>query len=561
MKFSQIKYKRPDFGDVYNQLDKMIDEFAAAKDVDAKFMIYDKICSTHDDFDTQFVLARVRHYLNTNDEFYKAENEIFFKEYPVVSSKFKRLRNQISKIKNKKDFYRLAGYTTELNNKLYDKSFSENILEEKKEENRLTQEYVNLISKLTVEFEGETMPLSMLASYKEHPDREIRKRAFIAEGNCYKSVKSSLDDIFDKLVKNRTQQAKKLGAESFLEIGYARMTRNCYNHEDVSIFKQQVIDHVVPIASTITQNRCRRLELDRLSIYDQQLSFKDGSAKPRIEGAELIAAAKKMYNEMSPKIGTFINMMIENELFDVYSKIGKTPGGFCSYLPSYKYPFIFANFNSTSSDVNVFTHEAGHAFARYINASNPQERYTNTTMDISETHSMAMEFLTTPWYHLFFKQDTDKYKLSHAEDAILFIPYSCQVDEFQEQIYLNPNLTPKQRDEKWLEIERIYRPDFYTDNIPFYSDGAGWQRQAHIYKTPFYYIDYGLAQVMALQFFALSLNDYDAALKLYMDFVGYGNTKTFIDVVNTTGLVSPLKSESIKPIVESLHGWIKENSL
>ncbi len=556
MKFSQIEYKRPDFEELFVRLDDIIAELTLAKSAKEQLVAFDSFCDVTKEYNTQHAVARIRNFLDTNDEFYKKEHEIISKNNPILSSKYQLLRYAINKSYYKEELYELIGYTTRLNHELATKSFSKEIVDDIRLESKLVLEYIDIISKLSVKFDGKVMPLNLLVPYKEHPDREVRKKAFVAEGECYNTVKQSLDDIFDRLVKCRDTQAKKLGFDNYIELGYAHMRRNCYNSSDVKVFRQQVLEDLVPLVEKIKKSRCKRLGLKEIKLYDLQLSFKEGSPKPQITADEIIKAAVKMYSEMSDQTAEFIRLMVDNELYDIYPKVGKAPGGFCSYIANYNYPFIFANFNKTSSDVNVFTHESGHAFARFLNRDKISQNYTNNTMDISETHSMAMEFLATPWYPLFFKGETKKYELAHAEDALMLISYSCQVDEFQEQIYQNPGLTPKQRDEKWLEIESRYRPNIYADDIPFYSNGAGWQRQTHIYKTPFYYIDYGIAQVMALQFFEKHIEDSDAALKKYMDFVGYGNSKTFVDLVKAVGLTSPLNAGTVKPIVDSIYEWM-----
>jgi len=273
-----------------------------------------------------------------------------------------------------------------------------------------------------------------------------------------------------------------------------------------------------------------------------------------------MAAGRTMYHELSRETGEFIDLMLENELFDVIATEGKAPGGYCTSLPDYKYPFIFSNFNGTSGDVDVLTHEAGHAFADYM-----AERTIGVaanrfpTMEGCETHSMSMEFLTAPWHHLFFGPQTDKYELSHAEDALSFIPYGCLVDHFQTEVYSHPEMTPEERNQTWARLEKLYRPYLNMEGLPFYGRGAGWQRQMHIYQSPFYYIDYCLAQVMSLQFFALSLEDREKAWEKYMAFVKLGGTKTFIDLAHGVGLRSPIDEGCVKDVCTATFDWTQEH--
>ncbi len=556
MKFSQIPYDKPNANKLLKEIDKAIIDFKAATCAQQQFKIYDYVDNIFDDFITQYSIVRIRSFLNTSDEFYAKESAELSKQYAALSVKYKQFSLLVVHSPYKEELSEKICYVTLKNLELYVKATSQETIEDVQQENLLVKEYTKLMSNLCVEFDKKTIPLTMLAPYKEHTDRNTRKAALIAEGNCYKAVKGQLDDIFDKLVKLRTTQAKKLGFNNFIELGYARVTRNCYTKTDVAFFRNEVVNNIVPIVTKIRQSRKERLSLDKIEYYDLALTFKDGSPRPHVFGTEIIDNAKTMFSEMNESARELINLLIDNELYDVESRIGKAPGGFCAYFDNYKYPFIFANFNNTSSDVYVFIHEMGHALAKYF--SSKQKQYASQSMDISEMHSMTMEFLATPWYELFFKQDTKKYNLAHAEDAIIFLPYACLVDEFQETIYNEPDMTPKERDEKWLELERKYRPDISFNNMPFYCEGAGWQRQTHIFKSPFYYIDYALAQVMALQMFSLFLKDKNKAIELYFNILKIGSNKTFIDLIKHVGLSSPFSKGTITQISCDIINYISE---
>ncbi len=558
MKFSQIQYYRPDFTKILRDMDEAILKGKNAKGASEQVSALEDFMKGYDEFSTQFAIARIRRLLNTSDEFYKNEQKQFSDNQPLFKLKYKKITKDILNSPYLKEIKEQIGEVAINSYELEDKIISSDIVKDMQEENELVNEYVNLTSKLTVDFDGQIMPLTLLSKYKESPDRQIRKNAYIEEGKAYEKIKDDLDEIFDKLVKNRTRQAKKLGFNNFVELGYARRGRNCYDSSDVKVFKSEVLEHIIPIVNEIFNTRKERLGINDIRYYDLLLPFKNGAPKPQINQEEIIKAAKVMYYEMSDITKSFIDLMLDNELLDVYSKINKAPGGFCTYIKNYEYPFIYANFNGTSGDVYVFTHEMGHALSNYLKSGKEKRSFATQTFDISETHSMAMEFLTSPWHELFFKQETKKYSLMQRENALIFIPYVCQVDEFQEEIYLNPDLTKKQRDELWLKIEEKYRPYFKETELPFYAQGAGWQKQSHIYKTPFYYIEYGLAQVMAMQFFLLFLEDKEMAYKLYFDFLSYGGEKTFTDLIDTLNLTSPLKKGSIKQIAQDFYSKIQE---
>ncbi len=560
MKFSQIEYERPNTEHMLKQLTSAVKDFESAKSGEEQFEIYDKVEQIFDDFATPYAIARIRYMLDTNDEFYSGEQVYLVKEYGKMIEKFKELSIILLKSPYLGIVQEKIGAMTVKNIEIMIKQTSSETKRLIEEEQSLVRDYVRLINSLTVEFDGKEMPLSMLASYKESTDRAQRKAALTAEGDCYNRVKVQLDEIFSSLVKTRVQQAKLLGFDSFSQLSYARMKRNCYTREEVTLFKKEVVQNIVPVVSKIRQNRFKRLGIDNTMYYDLPISFKDGSPKPIQDSKEILNAAKRMYSEMSPKTDEVMSLIIDKELYDVLPRVGKMPTGMCSHLVNYNYPFVVANFNGTSTDVYVLTHEIGHAVAKYYLHKGGRKQYATISSDVSEAYAMAMEFLATPWYELFFKEQAQKYELSHAEDALILIPYACQVDDFQEYVYKNPDITPRQRDEKWLELEKIYRPSISASGVPFYENGAGWQRQAHIYKTPFYYIDYALAQVVALQFFAIFLDDKNTAIEKYFDFIEKSKGNNFVDLLKATKLSSPFCEGALKNTADNVYKHIENLS-
>ena len=565
MKFSEMKYQRPNLDDIFAVIAKNTDDFKNAKSGEAQYEVlkaYDKALSN---YSTMASLSRTRYTINTKDEFYTKEKTFFDEIGPLVQEKAIEFTKVLVASPFKDYLITKIGEVAFLNAELELKAFSPEIVELMQEENSIASEYQALYASATAEFDGKTLPLPMLTPYKESTDRELRKTAFIAEGKFFDDNRAKFDELFDKLVKNRTEQAHKMGYKNYVELAYIRRARNCYDASAVANFRNQVISEIVPVVSEIRENQRKRIGLDSLTYYDMPLSFKDGSPTPQGTSDEILAAGRKMYEEMMPETKEFITALYDNELFDVLSKEGKAPGGYCTSFEDYNVPFIFSNFNGTSGDVDVLTHEAGHAFNAYRNLNNNELKNFGAasleSMEIAETHSMAMEFLTTPWHHLFFKDQTAKYKLAHAEDSLIFIPYGCEVDHFQEMVYSNPEMTPEQRNETWEKLDKMYRPNTDYDNLPFYGRYAGWQRQLHIYLYPFYYIDYCMAQTMALQFFAEFLKDKDLAYKKYLEFVDLGGFYTFVDSIKTTGFKSPLEVGSIKSIVDTLKVWLADNQV
>ena len=549
MKFSEMPYARPDMDSLFAELDSLTAQLQSASDAQAQLEAFHKKDKLMSGFNTLASICSIRNTVDTRDKFYEAEQEFLDQQYPLISEKMQAFNKVLAASPFRGDLEKELGELLFTNIELELKSFSPEIVPLMQEENRLCTEYQKLYASARIDFMGKTVTIAQLIPYKQDPDRAVRKAATEAEGGFFDQHRQELDELYDKLVKNRTQQAKKLGFENYVPLGFIRMGRNCYTPEDLQSFRGQVVRDLVPLVVKVNERQAKRLGISDYKFYDVPIKFKDGSAKPQGTPDEIMAAGKKMYHELSPETGEFIDLMLDNELFDVLAKEGKAPGGYCTSLPDYKYPFIFSNFNGTSRDVDVLTHEAGHAFANFIaDRTIPVPGNRWPSMEGCETHSMSMEFLTAPWHNLFFGDMTDKYELSHAEDALIFIPYGCLVDLFQYEVYSHPEMTPEERNQTWARLEKLYRPYIDFDGLPFYGRGAGWQRQMHIYQSPFYYIDYCLAQVMSLQFFALSLKDRDEAWRKYMDFVKLGGTKTFIDLAHSVDMRSPIDEGCVKDV-------------
>ena len=372
-----------------------------------------------------------------------------------------------------------------------------------------------------------------------------------------------MDEIYDKLVKNRNAQGRLLGYENYIQLGYDRLGRNCYGGKELSSFRDQIARDLVPIIAEVKEAQRKRIGVDRLCIYDDGYRFSDGNAAPEGTADDILQAAKSMYRELSPETKEFIDFMFGGELFDVLSREGKAPGGYCTTFGTYKAPFIFSNFNGTSDDVDVLTHEAGHAFAFYRAMHNPKvhKALREPTIEACEVHSMSMEFLTQDFHKNFFGKNTKKYELAHCEDSLDFIPYGCMIDEFQHRMYENENLTPAERNAVWQELEKKYRPWLSMDELPFYGRYSHWQWKLHVYLYPLYYIDYCMAQTIAFQLWTLSMTDREAAWQKYLAFVDAAGTKTFADLCISAGLRVPYEEGTVRDIGAGIRDWLAENSL
>jgi len=512
--------------------------------------------------ETMMTLAYIRHSVDTRDKFYEEETNFDDEASPQLQELIQRVNLAMLHSRFRPELEAHYGKLMFTNLEIAVRSFSPEILDLMQEENKLKSRYERLYASAMVEFRGEMLPLPKLGPYKEDPDRATRRAAYEAEGSFFDGHREEFDEIYTKLVRCRNEQGRRLGRENYLALGYDRLGRNCYGPKEVAAFRDQIADDLVPIVASVKRDQAARLGVERLRYYDDLMLFPDGNAKPAGSADEILAAGKRMYEQLSPETAEFIDAMFDADLFDVLSKPGKAPGGYCTGLPDYRMPFIFSNFNGTSGDVDVLTHEAGHAFADYrAFRKNYPDLLRSPTMESCECHSMSMEFLTQDFHRDFFGAATAKYELGHCEDALIFIPYGCMVDEFQHLMYEHENWTPEERNAAWLRLEQKYRPWIDFDGLPFYGRGAGWQRQLHIYLYPLYYIDYCMAQTVAFQFWMLSLQDKTDAWQRYLRFVDAAGSKTFRELCRTADLDVPYEPGCIRRVGERISGWISGNQL
>lgn len=558
MKFKDLPYVRPDSEKLLQSLNGLIEKFEKAQTAAEQIEVVELLEKEVKTVQTMGAIANIRNTVNTRDAFYDGERAFFDELSPLLEGKLHSFCQAAVKSRFRGELAEKFGAIWLDNMELRLKAFSPPLIPLMQEENQLASQYEKLCASAQIPFEGKTLTLSQLTLYKQSPDRKLRRGAYEAEGGFFDEHRDEFDGLYDKLVKNRSRQARLLGFENYVELGYLRNLRNCYGPEQVENFRRQVKEDVVPIADEIKKVQAKRIGVEDFKFYDDIFRFPDGNPDPKGSPEEIMEAGRKMYAGLSPETAEFVKMMYNAELFDVLSRDGKAPGGYSTFLSDYGWPFVFSNFNGTAGDVDVFTHEFGHAFAFSEAAKRvPLDELLCPTSDGAEVASMSMEFLTAPYHELFFREETAKYELSHAEDALAFLPYGCEVDHFQHLVYENPGWTPERRNAAWAELERLYRPYLNSEGLPFYGRGAGWQRQMHIYLSPFYYIDYCLAQTIALQIWAASLKDWNGAWQTYLRFIRQGGTATFVGLVESSGLLSPLEDGSLKAVCRTAQEWLR----
>lgn len=555
--FNKMKYERPDIKKIKINMQNLLNKFKEAENAQEQIELINIINKERGHIETMMTLSSTRHSIDTNDEFYDAENEFFDENSPqlqAIEHEFYICLNN-SKYKNElKEHYGEHFFNLiEVNLKTFDIS----IIEDLKEENLLVSKYVKLTSSAQIEFKEGKYNLSQMIPFMESKDRSERKESYEAYIGFFNKNESKFDDIYDKLVKVRDRIAKKLGFENFVQLAYFRLNRTDYTSEDVKKYREQVYKDLVPLTTELRERQEERLGLEKLKYYDEKINFKDGNAKPKGSPEWILENGKIMYKELSKETDEFFQFMNEYNLLDLLAKKGKAPGGYCTFIYDYKAPFIFSNFNGTADDIGVLTHEAGHAFQTYSSRDKTVPEYIFPTLEACEIHSMSMEFFTWPWMKLFFENEELKYKYTHLSDAVLFIPYGVTVDEFQHYVYENPEATPDERKRKWRKIEKKYLPHRDYEDNDFLNRGGMWFRQMHIFQVPFYYIDYTLAQICALQFWVRNIENHQKAWENYLKLCKEGGSMSFTDLLKIANLKNPFIEGSIKEIVITVKKWLE----
>ncbi|HHX79025.1 MAG TPA: M3 family oligoendopeptidase [Acholeplasmataceae bacterium] len=556
MKFSDYKYERPNIGQLKEKFEIAIEKINSAEKFEEIKEEYKEINKVRMTFSTMASLAYIRHSVNTLDEFYDKEREFFDENGPVYGEFEYNLSLALVKSKFNQELRNHYGDLLFDQIELSLKTFKPELIGLFQKENKLASEYDKLIASAKIEFKDKIHNLSQMGPYLQNLDRNIRKDAETASMSFFEENESKFDEIYDELVKIRTEIAHKLGYKNFVQLGYDRMGRTDYDSLDVANYRKQVREDLVPIAVRLYEEKGKRLGIKELKSYDLSLNFKSGNPMPKGDKDYLVGEALKMYQEMSPESGEYFKFMVDRELLDLETKPGKSGGGYCTYLPDYQSPFIFSNFNGTSGDVDVLTHEAGHGFQAYSSRHMEVPEYFNPTMESAEIHSMSMEFFAWPWMEKFF-DNADKYRYSHLVGTITFIPYGVCVDEFQHGIYENPEMTKDERKALWKKLENIYTPFKKYDN-EFLNKGTYWFRQGHIFSVPFYYIDYTLAQICAHQYWIKNQKDHEDAWNSYYKLCTLGGSKSFTNLLKEAKLDNPFNDGSIKKVTKEINKWLDE---
>ena len=424
-------------------------------------------------------------------------------------------------------------------------------------ESKLTAVYTELRAGAELPFRGETYNLSTILKFRQSADRATRQEAEQVLWGWFGANRAELDRIYGELVDLRHGMARKLGLPSFVELGYKRMCRVDYDRGDVERFRRTIRQDVVPLAAELNARKQRTLGVERLMAWDEPVHDLSGNPKPQGDRAWMVGQAQEMFRELGGGLDDFFHRMDAGGFLDLDARQGKAGGGFCTAFPTHGMPYVFANFNGTKGDVEVLTHEIGHAFQCYSSRDLWPCDYLWATYESCEIHSMSLEFLTYPQMERFFGDDADRFRRIHMAEAIEFLPYGTAVDHFQHLVYERPDATPEERHAMWKQMEETYLPWRDWGDLAHPAGGGRWQAQSHVYCDPFYYIDYVLAQTCALQLWAAAEEDRPAAMETYVALCRRGGSAPFQALVRGAGLTSPFDEGCLSSVVDRARGLLE----
>lgn len=549
-KFKDIQYTRPDceaFQKLAEDNAEKIKNAVSYSEAKRIFLEFDKAESEFFDMGN---IAYIRHTIDTSDEFYDKENEFLNEKTPELMPSLLAFSNAVYDSRFKPDFVAEFGEQMFAEIELRRKSFSEKNIPLLQKEARLCNEYEKIIASADILFDGKHLNLYGIMSYFENPDRNVRHDAYKAYSKFYESNEENFERIWDELIKVRTEMGKNLGFENYIPLGYMNQGRTDYDEKDVAAFREQVREELVPFCAKLYEAQAKRIGVDKVKAYDEAYLFNDGNAVPVGDDDFLIEQAREMYHDMSKETGEFVDFMLGHDLLDVKNKPKKASTGYMTGLNSIKAPFVFSCFNHTTGDVQVLTHEFGHAFAGYMAMRNqPVSTYYSESTDIAEIHSMSMEQFAYPYAEKFFGDKADKFRFSHLQEALTFVPFGVAVDEYQHIVYANPEFTPKQRTAEWKKLEEKYMPWREYDDIDFFAKGGWWYHKIHIFLYPFYYINYTLTTMGAMEFKKKMHEDKESAWKDYLNLCKVGGSLGYKETLKYANLSLPFEKGSVKRAV------------
>ncbi len=430
---------------------------------------------------------------------------------------------------------------------------------------KLGNEYDKVTGSLTTDWNGEEKNLSQLQVFLKKKDRSIREKAWRSISNLWLGQREALDGLYIEMLSHRKKLAKNAGLENFRDFTFRDYDRFDYSVEDCLAFHEAIEKVVVPAATKIYRKKRKQLGLKQIRPWDVDVDTTGADQLTPYSGQEeLVKGGLNILQTVDPGLAHYFTVMAEEELLDLDTRTGKALGGYCAALPLRQRPFIFMNGTGTHDDVQTLLHEAGHAFHVFEAASLPYIWQHEPPMEFAEVASMSMELLSAPYLSaanggFYSKMDASRARIEHLEGILLFLPYMAVVDGFQHWIYSNPqtDIHAKNCDQKWAELWKRFIPG--VDYSGFEAEmETGWHRKLHIFHVPFYYIEYGLAQIGALQIWRNAMHDQGKSVTAYRQALSLGGTRTLPELFNVAGVEFQFDESMLVDMVNLIETTIEE---
>ena len=434
---------------------------------------------------------------------------------------------------------------------------------------RLSTEYQKITGAMTVEFDGMERTMPQMRKFLESNDRDIRRLAWTKVRKRRMVDSERISEIMDDLVRIRHTIAINSGFENYVDYAFRSMERFDYTPNDCLAFHEAVAIHCMPLIHSINEERRNGFGYDKLMPWD--VNEKSGDSpdifgrpplQPFEEVDDLVSTTSKIFHLLSPELGAMFDRLIEGNVLDLDSRKGKAPGGYQYNLEKTGLPFIFMNASGQQGDVETMIHEAGHAFHTMYCSHHELIQDRNYPIEFAEVASMSMELLTQPYWDEFYdsKETSDRARKMHLEAIIGLLAWICRIDAFQHWMYSNPSHTREERSKTWLDLREKYGPR--TDWSGFEEDESlFWQTQGHLFGAPFYYIEYGIAQLGALQIWMTQLKDPEKALNDYANAMKLGNTRTLPHLFRSADIRLSFDKEHIGNLVGLVKRSLSELSV
>jgi len=417
----------------------------------------------------------------------------------------------------------------------------------------LAQQFGVISGKMTVEVDGREYTLQQASKFLENPDRSIREAVYRKVQERRGQDKDVLNDLYSKLISIRNQQALNAGLPNYRDFKFEELGRFDYTKEDCFRFHEAVREYVVPLVNKINEKKKKKLGLGTLRPWDVEAEPEGiKPLRPFTNGDDLLTKTIACFNQLNPFFGDCLRTMLKMGRFDLESRKGKAPGGYNCPLAETGAPFIFMNASGQMGDLTTMVHEGGHAIHSFLTHPLKLSAFKDYPMEIAEVASMSMELFTMDHWDIFFenKNDLARAREHQLERVITIFPWIATIDKFQHWVYENPGHTLEERKQKWMEILE----EFSSHSVDWHGleefREYGWQKQLHLFEVPFYYIEYGIAQLGALGLWMQYKRNKDKALQNYMQALSLGGTRTLPELYAAAGLKFDFAKDQIKQLMD-----------